>query len=90
MSIAVVDSHSFPVSICNPFRALFSSLPVKGINSELAIHCPNTATELSSFEGCGYDLQALEDAFDCDFITMPDNVHNEDDFYKWIMEVNLD
>lgn len=90
MSIAFVDSYSFPVSICNPLRALFSSLPVKGINSDLAIHNLNSAADFSSFEGCGYDLQALEDAFDCDFIAMPDNVHNEDDFYKWIMEVNLD
>lgn len=89
MSIAIADADTYPAKVIKGAMSYFSALPVEGINNKLMVHAVGTARNITSFEGCGYDLQSLTESFDCDFIAMPGNVHNEDDFYRWIMDVNL-
>ncbi|MGP2538300.1 hypothetical protein [Pantoea eucalypti] len=37
-----------------------------------------------------FDFQEIENAFDCEFIEVPDNIASAKDFRKWIMEMNVE
>lgn len=89
MSIAIANADTFPAKIVSGIRDYFSLIHVDGINSKLFVQSERAARSITAFEGCGYDLQSLTESFDCDFLAMPDHVHNEDDFYRWIMDVDL-
>ncbi|ATM86716.1 hypothetical protein [Yersinia frederiksenii] len=89
MSIAIAAADTFPAKVVGKIMSYFSQLPVEGINSKLLVQAEGSARDIAFFKGCGYDLQSLSDSFDCDFIDMPEHVHNEDDFYQWIMDVKL-
>ncbi|WP_089528471.1 hypothetical protein [Pantoea ananatis] len=90
MSIAIASADTFPAKIVSGLMSYFSQLPAEGINSRLMVQAQGAARSIVAFEGCGYDLQSLTESFDCEFIAMPEHVHNEDDFYQWIMDVKLD
>lgn len=37
-----------------------------------------------------FDFPALEDAFECEFVELPDSVQNAQDFKKWLMEMDFE
>lgn len=39
---------------------------------------------------CNYDVDFLQDAFDCEFYVMPAHISSEDEFYRWVMETKFE
>ncbi|HHS9781230.1 TPA: hypothetical protein ACTW95_000493 [Klebsiella quasipneumoniae subsp. similipneumoniae] len=36
-----------------------------------------------------FDMEEIEDAFDCEFLTIPDEINSPQSFRKWIMEMKF-
>lgn len=37
-----------------------------------------------------FDFQAIENAFECEFVEVPDEIASAQDFRKWIMEMKVE
>lgn len=41
--------------------------------------------------GClRFDFHAIENAFDCEFVELPEDINNGEDFHKWLMETKFE
>lgn len=62
-----------------------SSTLIVNLNSDMPrVETPNHCDSLR------FDFPVLEDAFDCEFIEMPDSIQNAKDFKKWILEMDFE
>ncbi|MFV8847721.1 hypothetical protein [Serratia fonticola] len=81
----------FPISM-SPINAFFGELIRNGISSDTKTHMPSP--DKKGAEDLGlvlrFDFPAIEDAFDCEFIVLPDEIESEDDFHKWVMGVKFE
>ncbi|HDL8066260.1 TPA: hypothetical protein PXQ51_002228 [Yersinia enterocolitica] len=102
ISIAVdINPTYMPVSTL-PFKQLFSELTSNGTSantnhrmfsperSSFVIHTENYDNTRSDGEGVHFDFPKIEQAFDCEFVAMPDDIKSEKDFHLWLMGMKFE
>lgn len=78
------DYDYYPVA--TSLRSIFATL-----NQRMMIIPKQEEVNAFSLEHCHlFDLNGLEDAFDCEFITLPEEIDSAQDFRKWIMEMKFE
>lgn len=79
-----LDRDYYPVSIS--VRSIYAAL-----NQRMLIHSKKEEVKSFSLEPCHlFDLDDLEDAFDCEFVTLPEDISSVQDFRKWVMEMKFE
>lgn len=83
------DEVSFPAVSVIAFNRYFGKTGRGVIEDALnPLQVDKVALNIDTF--CNYDLDFLQDAYDCDFYAMPANINDEDAFYRWVMETDFE
>ncbi|MGX7355956.1 hypothetical protein ACWOOC_14920 [Citrobacter sp. ESY80] len=78
------DYDYYPVT--TSLRSIYASL-----NQRMMVLSKKQEVKTFSLESCHlFDLDGLEEAFDCEFVTLPEDIDSVQDFRKWIMEMKFE
>lgn len=78
------DYDYYPVT--TSLRSIYAAL-----NQRMLVSSSKEEVKSFSLEACHlFDMHQLEDAFDCQFVEVPDDIATAKDFRKWIMEMKFE
>lgn len=83
------ETPHFPIRITGILQ-FFTSLPSSGAKCTMSVSelCQVSAEVICSQYHIDFD--EIEESFCCDFVEVPDDIENENDFKNWIMEMKVD
>lgn len=78
------DYDYYPVA--TSLRSIFATL-----NQRMMTLSRKADVKAFSLEQCQlFDIEGIEEAFDCEFVTIPEEINSAQDFRKWIMEMKFE
>lgn len=78
------DYDYYPVA--TSLRSIFATL-----NQRMMALSQKDEVKAFSLDPCQlFDIEGIEDAFDCEFVTVPESINSAKDFRKWIMEMKFE
>lgn len=77
-------SDYYPVA--TSLRSIFATL-----NQRMMVLNKKDEAKAFSLDPCHlFNIPELEEAFECEFVTIPDDIDSAQDFRKWIMEMKFE